>query len=184
MRLVAGAGSETEGACWMDESVLSRFWPKVDKGANPTSCWMWKASRTPEGYGQLSRRGSHRPFHAHRLAWQIANRSEIPSGLMVLHRCNVPACVNPHHLYVGTRSDNLRDCIGAGTHPQARKTTCPRGHSYDGAYRRRRICMTCQRDQKRRATAKYCSLHAERHKESNRRWWETKGKDRRRLQKA
>ena len=45
---------------------------------------------------------------AHRIAWQIAY-GPIPAGLLVLHTCDNPGCVNPVHLYIGTQKDNMRD---------------------------------------------------------------------------
>jgi HNH endonuclease len=51
---------------------------------------------------------------AHRFAWSIANGKPVPDGLFVLHRCDVPLCVNPDHLFLGTQLDNMRDCARKG----------------------------------------------------------------------
>lgn len=46
---------------------------------------------------------------AHRYVWQLANGKEIPKGLVVRHKCNIPDCINPLHLEIGTQADNMRD---------------------------------------------------------------------------
>jgi hypothetical protein len=76
-----------------------------------SGCWLWLGSVSSGGYGQLKIGGKlHR---AHRLAW-IVFRGPIPAGMMVCHRCDVPLCVNPDHLFVGTARDNFRDCLAKG----------------------------------------------------------------------
>lgn len=70
-------------------------------------CWIWQGSATSAGYG-ATRRGN-----AHRFSWR-AFEGEIPSGLWVLHTCDVKLCCNTTHLYLGTRKDNLRDAVERG----------------------------------------------------------------------
>lgn len=89
----------------------SRFWEKVAK--NPDGgCWVWTASVNERGYGRfwIARLGV---MKAHRFSWEMANGA-IPRGLFVLHRCDVPACVRPDHLFLGTAKDNARDAIAKG----------------------------------------------------------------------
>lgn len=89
-----------------------RFWGNVG-GGPPELCWPW-LGRTRYGYGIVTAPGAHpRRFMAHRVAWTVAN-GEIPPGLMVLHRCDNPPCVNPAHLFVGTQSDNMHDASVKG----------------------------------------------------------------------
>jgi hypothetical protein len=87
--------------------AVLRFWKKVDKGP---LCWNWIASKT-EGYGAFSLKGF--PRGAHRFSFFLTN-GDFDRSLCVLHTCDNPACVNPSHLFLGTKGDNFRDCISKG----------------------------------------------------------------------
>jgi hypothetical protein len=52
-------------------------------------------------------------METHRAAW-IAENGSIPEGLSVLHKCDVPACINLDHLFLGTNADNLADMAAKG----------------------------------------------------------------------
>jgi hypothetical protein len=96
-------------------SVLARhakadvdFWQSADRSGGPHACWPWLLSKRGQNgkYGQVSYRG--RPMRAHRTAWLLTN-GPIPDGLLVLHRCDNPPCINPAHLFLGTHTDNMAD---------------------------------------------------------------------------
>ena len=89
------------------EHAIDRFWEKVDRSGGPDACWLWTASTRRKGYGQFALR-NNKPIPAHRAIWIMVN-GEIPDGLCVLHRCDVPGCVNPAHLFLGTKRDNSVD---------------------------------------------------------------------------
>ena len=93
-------------------TVEQRFWPKVAK-TTAGECWEWQASLSSNGYGCLRVAGVTRT--AHTLAWELAN-GPIPDGLWVLHRCDVRACCNPAHLFLGTATDNARDMVQKKRH--------------------------------------------------------------------
>lgn len=87
-----------------------RFWEMVDK-RGPEECWPWLGA-TRRGYGKFTHRDAQRM--AHRVAWELANGGIPPKELDVCHRCDNPPCCNPAHLFLGTESDNLRDCVAKG----------------------------------------------------------------------
>jgi len=74
-------------------------------------CWIWIAS-TINGYGCIGD-GNGKVVRAHQISWRL-HCGLIPPGLCVLHRCDNPLCVNPHHLFLGTKKDNSDDMIAKG----------------------------------------------------------------------
>ena len=88
-----------------------RFWQKV---AKTEGCWLWTSPWKKEsGYGLFMVSRERKAVLAHRFAWELTHGS-IPEGMHVLHHCDVRACVNPEHLYVGTHQDNMRDRTNRG----------------------------------------------------------------------
>jgi hypothetical protein len=97
-----------------------RFWEKVDRTTTPDGCWLWIGSTIgPTHYGQF-RHGSD--VMAHRVAWILAH-GPIPEGLCVCHTCDVPLCVNPAHLWLGTNQDNVNDKVAKGRQPRGKDLT-------------------------------------------------------------
>lgn len=78
------------------------------------SCWLYEGGRIPTGYGKIKVDG--RQLYAHRFAWMLTC-GEIPSGLFVCHVCDVPNCVRPEHLFLGTNQENQWDDRDKGRQP-------------------------------------------------------------------
>jgi len=86
-------------------TIEERFWTKVNvRGLS--DCWEWTAYCNHFGYGMFHYNGG--PKRAHRVAWELTH-GPIPKRMWVLHHCDNPLCVNPKHLYVGVRQDNIDD---------------------------------------------------------------------------
>ena len=74
-------------------------------------CWIWTRSKNKGGYGSVSVKYSDKIYNttAHRLAWEWHHRTKIPNGMVIMHTCDNPSCVNPYHLKLGTQADNMAD---------------------------------------------------------------------------
>lgn len=98
---------------------VDQFWTRVDK---TETCWLWTASKTTAGYGNLTLDGKQ--DYAHRVSYRLMV-GPIPAGLHVDHLCRVRHCVNPEHLEVVTHAENVR----RGLAPfGVIRTECKRGH--------------------------------------------------------
>lgn len=94
-----------------------------------SDCILWQHSVRDDGYGQkcLWINGKQKNVRAHRWIWEQAH-GPIPDGLRVLHKCDVPLCINLEHLELGTQKKNLEQMYERGrgrkrsgsTHPRAK----------------------------------------------------------------
>lgn len=100
----------------MRGSMTDRFWSRVTK---IDTCWLWQGKPMKVGYGYISDE-SGKDSYAHRVSW-IMHNGPIPAGSCVLHKCDVRLCVNPEHLFLGTRTDNQQDAANKGRLPHGEK---------------------------------------------------------------
>lgn len=101
----------------------TRFWAKVDK-KGPDECWLWKSGVTKQGYGRF--KVNKRMVTSHRTMFTIFN-GPIPHdgshhGICVCHKCDVPGCCNPAHLFLGTAADNINDRQNKGRTARGEKS--------------------------------------------------------------
>jgi hypothetical protein len=95
--------------------VEKRFWAKVDR-RSPDECWLWRGAIDTGGYGYISitHDGVKRNGRAHRIAWELHHGRPFPEGMFACHSCDNRPCVNPHHIWPGTNSDNMLDAVRKG----------------------------------------------------------------------
>ncbi len=125
-------------------------------------CWEWTGRLTPSGYGSIWVGRDSKPTrtHAHRFSYQLFCGT-VPEELCVCHHCDNKKCVNPSHLFLGTRIENNRDRDKKGRNvPGKRRLT-----NQDVA-EIRKIIATGIRGIQRRVAAKFnvscstiCNIH-------------------------
>lgn len=125
-----------------------KFWVKTMKCES--GCIEWIAARDTGGYGVFSVCGKMKK--AHRVAFVLAHREDVPTGLILDHICRNKACVNQEHLQAVTQRINvLRG--DAPPSKQVRRTVCPQGHALSTgnaipsvSAKGWRKCATCHRE--------------------------------------
>ena len=146
------------------QQTLHRFWDKVDFSK---TCWIWTDVLNSKGYGMFGL--GKKVYPAHRISYELL-KGYIPEGYQIHHQCGNKACVNPEHLEPVTPSQNIR----LGDSPpsrNAKKTHCPKGHSYSGenlAYDNdgSRVCKLCRKTR----TSKWIKDNKERHNKIFNEW--------------
>jgi hypothetical protein len=101
-------------------NTLDDFWARIDTSGGPETCHPWIGRRV-RGYGHIM---LHRKTRlAHRVAYTLTYGA-IPTGYVVMHDCDNPACCNPKHLRTGTQAENVADRDRKG------RRTAPRGSAH------------------------------------------------------
>lgn len=92
----------------LSPSDIARYWRHVDKSNGPLACWNWrKTSQYTHGHLKVS--GQYIPCT--HIALTLVGKPRPSSHMWALHTCDVLGCVQPLHLYWGTRQDNTQDAV-------------------------------------------------------------------------
>jgi len=95
----------------LTQELVDRFWSKIKNTGSVDDCWQWQAGTSAAGYGIFNI--GETDYIATRVSYNLHYKKD-PLELCVLHKCDNPKCCNPHHLFLGTKSDNMKDMTSKG----------------------------------------------------------------------
>ena len=89
------------------------FWNRVEAQTiqNENGCHVFTGSKDKFGYGRIHK--DKKLVRLHRAMYERVH-GFIPKGMVILHSCDNPACINPHHLSADYQSENVKDMYSKG----------------------------------------------------------------------
>jgi hypothetical protein len=112
--LIGRVGKDPNGMCF--EKIKKRILNNVI--VNENDCWIWKGNPTDNGYCRTS--FNYKSWYIHRMSY-YAFVEDCVNGMDICHKCDNRRCCNPKHLFQGTRTDNVQDCINKGRFVKEKK---------------------------------------------------------------
>jgi hypothetical protein len=121
----------SEALNFVEPDVIRSFIDRIGYDVSPDGCHLWRGYVAPNGYARGRIDGLSVPVH--RAAW-VAENGPMTFGLDACHKCDVRNCINPEHIFPGSRRENMQDCalkkrLGFHTSPE----NMPRGERHGAA---------------------------------------------------
>lgn len=104
------AGPDAQRQEQLEARAAATFWSRTSETED--GCWIWNGHVVNTGYGIICI--GNRNIPAHRYAYELSTGQAPPKNMLVCHKCDVPRCVNPAHLFLGTHKDNVDDMVAKG----------------------------------------------------------------------
>lgn len=136
-----------------------------------SGCWIWMGSLDVKGYSRVSL-GCLGWVKAYRVSYELF-KGPIPPDRLVCHKCSIPSCVNPDHLFAGTHQQNMQQAAAEGRMSRdqgAPVSHCKWGHPYSGdnlhvTKAGVRVCLECRRKRGQQWYARNREIECERNRE-------------------
>lgn len=116
------------------DEVFNRKWlerVRAKSIVTESGCLVWQGHLQTKGYGGTTYRGENVAIH--RQVYKLLIKADLETQDFVCHSCDIRACWNIEHLWVGKPADNSLDMVKKGRCHEWSVTECPKGHPYDEA---------------------------------------------------
>lgn len=106
-----------------------QFWTWIDTSGGDEACWPWLGGCSRDGHGMVNWQG--RTQLAHRVAYELTTGRPLRPGVVLMHKCDFPACCNPAHHLEGTHQANRADCVAKGRQARGERNGRAKLHDQD-----------------------------------------------------
>lgn len=106
---------------------LRKFWAAYAVAKKQYHCYNYLNGNHSRGYAYVSMGGKR--YTAHRYSLEMKLGRPIRDGMLACHHCENPYCINPHHIYEGTNSENSQDAHDYGRHKNTNYARGERNHN-------------------------------------------------------